>query len=202
MSQTVTKVRYKNETYEAILFKDKADFRRWLAINHSKSNGIWVILLRKEAGPVNLTIAEATEEALCYGWIDSNGKRISPTRGILRYTPRRSDSPWSEINKKKALRLIREGKMTKAGMAKISEAKKNGRWARAYRLKRKQPLPVDMKRALKQDKAAWEFFNGLPTGYQNQYLLWVEEAKRPETRRDRIAKVVERTKGHKKPGAV
>ena len=114
----------------------------------------------------------------------------------------RRDSPWSEINKKKALRLIREGRMTKAGLAKISDAKKNGRWARAYRLKRKQPLPVDMKRALKQDKTAWEFFNGLPTGYQNQYLFWVEDAKRPETRKNRIAKVVERAKRGIKPGVV
>jgi len=186
----------------ALLFKDKKEFRAWLASNHSRSEGVWLILHRKEASHGDLTLMEANEEALCFGWIDGHLKKLDHDRFILRFTPRRPNSAWSELNKKKAQRLIRAGKMTKAGLEKIKEAKRNGLWAKAYTLRKKRALPQDLSRALKKDKVAWKNFNTFALGQKNQYIFWVEGAKTAETRKKRIARVVERAKRNIKPGIV
>ena len=92
--------------------------------------------------------------------------------------------------------------MTRTGLAKINEAKKNGRWSKAYTLRRDMPIPADLKRSLMKDKAAWANFKGFAKGYQNQYILWVEDAKMPTTRNRRITVIVERAKKRLKPGMV
>jgi uncharacterized protein YdeI (YjbR/CyaY-like superfamily) len=184
----------------ALFFKDKKEFRAWLVSNHARSKGIWLILHRKEAGLGKLTLKEANEEALCFGWIDSQIKKLDAPRFILRFSPRRSNSPWSEINKRTAQRMIRIRKMTKAGLEKIKAAKQNGWWAKAYRLKRERALPSDLMRALKRDKTAWANFNAFAVGQRNQYIYWVEDAKREETRKKRITLVVQRARKNLKPG--
>ena len=73
---------------------------------------------------------EATEEALCFGWIDSAMRPVDEERYRLRFTPRRAKSNWSEVNKERAERLIHEGRMAEAGLARIEEAKRDGRWDR------------------------------------------------------------------------
>lgn len=87
---------------------------------------------KKHGSGPSVTLEEATEEALCFGWIDSFMKPIDQDSYALRYSPRRPGSNWSEVNKKRAVRLIEEGRMTEAGLAKIDEAKQNGKWDAAF----------------------------------------------------------------------
>ncbi len=60
-------------------------------------------------------LGHAVEEAICYGWIDSRVKRIGRTKLGVRFTPRRSRGNWSKYNRARALKLLHNGKMTKAG---------------------------------------------------------------------------------------
>ena len=90
--------------------------------------GVWLVIRKKHAASPGVTLAEATEEALCFGWIDSSMKPIDGETYALRYTPRRRGSNWSERNKELVARLIEESRMTEAGLAKIDEAKQTGRW--------------------------------------------------------------------------
>jgi uncharacterized protein YdeI (YjbR/CyaY-like superfamily) len=189
-----------DRTYETLSFEGKGQFREWLESNHSRSGGIWVVLYRKEAARGRLTHLEALEEALCFGWIDSQIRKLDESRFILRFSPRRPNSLWSENNKETALRMMRAGRMTEHGLKKIKEARRNGRWSKAYRLKRKRAVPADLRRALREDGIAWANFKGLATGYQNQYIFWVEDAKREETRKRRIAAVVQRGRKGLRPG--
>jgi uncharacterized protein YdeI (YjbR/CyaY-like superfamily) len=107
-----------------------AEWRRWLERHHDTETGVWLLIAKKHATRPGPSLVEATEEALCFGWIDSAMRPVDEERYVLRYTPRRAKSNWSAVNKERAERLIREGRMTEAGLATIEEAKRDGRWDR------------------------------------------------------------------------
>lgn len=97
--------------------KDRTQWRRWLEKNHDKEKEIWLVFYRKDSGKVSISYNDAVEEALCFGWIDSIEKGIDGERFAQRFTPRKPKSKWSETNKERVKKLIKEGKMTKAGLA-------------------------------------------------------------------------------------
>jgi uncharacterized protein YdeI (YjbR/CyaY-like superfamily) len=105
-----------------------AELRAWLEGNHASEDEVWLVISKKRSTTPSVTLAQATEEALCFGWIDSAMQPIDDERYALRYTPRRKGSNWSERNKARVATLIEEGRMTDAGLAAIDEAKRNGRW--------------------------------------------------------------------------
>jgi uncharacterized protein YdeI (YjbR/CyaY-like superfamily) len=109
-------------------FTDRAKWRSWLEKNHSSAKGIWVIYFKKHTGKPTMTYAEAVEEALCFGWIDSLTKKLDEERYMQKFTPRKNNSNWSELNKKRVEKLIAEGKMENAGFDQIEKAKKSGKW--------------------------------------------------------------------------
>ena len=111
-----------------MLFPTPDDWRAWLQEHHSREKEAWVVIRKKHAAIPGVTLAEATEEALCFGWIDSNMRPIDGETYALRYSPRRPRSNWSERNKTLAAKLIEQGRMTDAGLAKIDEAKHSGGW--------------------------------------------------------------------------
>jgi uncharacterized protein YdeI (YjbR/CyaY-like superfamily) len=104
------------------------EWRFWLQANHAVEKEVWLTIYKKNTATRGVTLEEATEEALCFGWIDSSMKPIDDEKYVLRYTPRRKGSNWSERNKKRVAELIEQGRMTEAGLAKIDEAKQNGEW--------------------------------------------------------------------------
>jgi uncharacterized protein YdeI (YjbR/CyaY-like superfamily) len=184
----------------ALLFKKKEEWRKWLEQNHLKFKEIWLIHYKKSSNKKNLTHHDAVEEALCFGWIDSTLKKIDEDRYILRYTPRKNKSVWSKINKETAERMIMQGKMTQEGLEKINLAKKNGLWKIAYTNKIRDKLPSDLEKYLHSDKIAWENFQKFANSYRNIYIGWVKNAKTDITRLKRIKEVVKRSRENKKPG--
>jgi uncharacterized protein YdeI (YjbR/CyaY-like superfamily) len=183
---------------EALSFQTRADWRDWLSKNHALTNSIWVFFYKKSTGKKGMTLEEAIEEAICFGWIDGKLKRVDEDRFMLRFSVRRDSSVWSLINRLRAEKLIAEGKMTSAGLAKIEEAKESGHWDKAYTNKIKDELPVDLLEALKKDKKAIDNFQRFANTYQNMYGGWVNSAKSIETRKKRIDKVVEQALRNKK----
>ena len=140
------------------------------------------------------------EEALCFGWIDSIIKRIDDETYMQKYTPRKDKSIWSLVNKKRAEKMITEKKMGKAGLDKIEIAKENGQWEKAYTSKEIIEMPDYLEKALKTNETAWKNFNNFANSYQNMYIGWVSNAKRPETKEKRIIEVIKRSEKNKKPG--
>jgi len=190
----------KMKTTKTLYVTGRNDWRTWLGKNHDREKEIWLVFYKKHASKSGIPYDDAVEEALCFGWIDGTLKRIDSEKHIIRFTPRRKNSVWSEINRKKAEEMIKEGRMTEAGLAKIEEAKKNGKWQSAYTSKKKLPVPPDLKKALMKNKKACGNFNNFASTYQNMYIGWVIDAKRKETRERRIKQVVERAEQNKKPG--
>lgn len=169
-------------------------------LNHSKKEFIWLALKKKNSEKKGINYQQALDEALCFGWIDGTVKSLDKDYYIQRFTPRRKGSIWSLVNKNKVLKLIGEGRMTAAGMAKIDEAKSNGKWEAAYTTPEKISIPKDVEKALKTDKTAFNGFMKLAPSHRNMYLHWVNDAKKEETRKRRIAKLIERILQNKVPG--
>jgi uncharacterized protein YdeI (YjbR/CyaY-like superfamily) len=185
---------------KALYFADRNEWRKWREQNHTKEKEALLIHYRKGSSKTSVNHFDAVEEALCFGWIDSILRRVDEERFVLKYTPRKANSIWSQINRDKAEQLIEAGKMTKAGLLKIEEAKKNGNWDNAYTSLIKDTLPDDLKKALKQNTEAWKNFRQFANSYRNMYIGWVNSSRTEATRRKRIAEVVYRSEREIKPG--
>jgi uncharacterized protein YdeI (YjbR/CyaY-like superfamily) len=165
----------------------RSDWRRWLAKNHDQiKDGIWLVFHKKKAGQPSLEYEESVEEALCFGWIDSIIKKIDDEKYCRKFTPRKDDSQWSNTNKKRVGKLIKEGKMTGFGLAKVEAAKRSGHWEMDPRPAINMEVPSELSEALARNKRAKEFFEKLAPTYQKQFIGWIVTAKRPETTAKRI----------------
>jgi len=159
--------------------------------NHKTSQGIWVRFFKKMFNVPSVTYDEAVEAGLCYGWIDSQVKKYDEQSYLQKFTPRRSKSIWSKINREKVERLIAEGKMRPAGLAQMQSAKEDGRWDKAYDSPSTMTIPEDFLHLLAQNKKAKSFYESL--NRTNMYAIaWrIQTAKKPETRARRIQKILE-----------
>ncbi len=171
-------------------FKDRDDWRAWLVENHATAQEMWLVFYKKHLGKPGLTYIEALEEALCFGWIDGILKRIDDEKHTIRFSPRRKNSIWSEQNKKRIGRLLKEGRMADAGLAKVRDAKANGQWAKAAVREDVTVVPPELTAALAENAKARDNFERLAPSYRRQFLFWVSFAKHDETRRKRVAEVL------------
>ena len=175
---------------QVLSFASSKEWRKWIQANHAKSNGVWLRFFKKDSGEQSVTYSEALEEALCYGWIDGQANKYDTNSYIQKFTPRRPKSIWSKRNTEKAERLIREGKMKKAGMHQVELAKADGRWQQAYDSPKYMKVPEDFLQRLSKNKKAKTFFDRLNKA--NQYAIaWrLQTAKRPETREKRLKEIL------------
>ncbi len=179
-------------------FKSEKEWRKWLVKNYSQIEGVWLKFFKKDSGKQTFTYVEALDQALCFGWIDGQAKGIDSESWIQKFTPRRAKSIWSKRNREHVARLIKSGKMTKAGLLQVDAAKKDGRWKNAYEGSKKMTIPSDFLRELKKDKRAYDFFQTLNKA--NTYAIaWrLQTATKPETRERRKNILLEMLKKRKK----
>jgi uncharacterized protein YdeI (YjbR/CyaY-like superfamily) len=147
-------------------------------------------MAKKDAGIDSVRYPDVLESALCFGWIDGRREALDARYFLQRFTPRRSRSKWSRINRDTAERLIGAGRMRPAGLAEVDRAKADGRWEAAYEGQRTSTVPDDLQRELDGRPKAKAFFAELSS--QNRYaiLYRLQDAKKPETRGRRLAKFV------------
>lgn len=169
--------------------KSRKEWRQWLQKNYSQSESIWVVIAKKESGLPSITNNDLVEEALCFGWIDSVPNKIDNQRFKVLVSPRKPKSNWSQINKGRAERMMKEGWMTAAGQKMIDLAKKSGTWNTLNEISELQ-LPTDLTRALSKNKKANGFFNAFPPSTKKGILEWILNAKTDETRNKRITETV------------
>jgi uncharacterized protein YdeI (YjbR/CyaY-like superfamily) len=165
---------------------NRSQWRDWLSRHHATEKGIWLIFYKKGTSKPTIQYEEAVEEALCFGWIDSIIKRIDAVKYARKFTPRNDRSNWSGLNKKRAAKMIKEGKMTDIGLAKIQTAKKTGLWDQDGRPRISLDVPPEFAEALAGNKKAKDNFDKLAASYRMQYIGWIAVAKRQETKKRRI----------------
>jgi uncharacterized protein YdeI (YjbR/CyaY-like superfamily) len=174
-----------------LLFESKKKFAGWLAKNHDKSAGVWLKLAKKGTGIPSVTITEALDVVLCYGWIDGQRASFDENYYLQKYTPRRPRSIWSKINVEKVERLIANGEMKPAGLKAVEAAKQDGRWDAAYASQKTMTVPADFQSALNKNRKAKAFFETLTGSRRYAFLFRIETAKKAETREKRIRIFVE-----------
>lgn len=179
---------------------DREQWRDWLSEHYGAQDGVWLVFYKKETAKPTIEYEAAVEEALCFGWIDGILKKLDEARYARKFTPRRNNSGWSELNKKRAEKMLRKGKMTQAGLAKINAAKKLGRWDKDPRPAISFDVPPGLERALSRNKKAKETFEKLAPSHRRHYIAWVAVAKRPETKERRIAESIALLEQGKKLG--
>jgi uncharacterized protein YdeI (YjbR/CyaY-like superfamily) len=174
-----------------LFFATPVELEAWIDEHGEESDGIWLKFAKKDSGIESVVYAEAVEIALSHGWIDGQAKRLDDDHYLQHFTPRRSRSKWSRINREKAERLIAEGRMRAGGLREIERAKEDGRWEDAYDSPSTATVPDDFQAALDAEPAAAEFFASLGSTKRYSFLYRITDAKRPETRAKRIAEYVE-----------
>jgi uncharacterized protein YdeI (YjbR/CyaY-like superfamily) len=179
----------KDADFERYYAPDRAAWRAWLAAYHATAPGVWLIYYKQGSGKTRVPYADAVEEALCFGWIDSRPNKLDDERYMQLFSPRKPKSPWSRLNKERAERLIDAGLMAPAGLAAIEAAKADGSWA-AYDDIEALAMPPDLATAFAANPQAERLFAAFSASDTKQLLWWVTSAKRPETRAKRIETVV------------
>jgi uncharacterized protein YdeI (YjbR/CyaY-like superfamily) len=177
---------------------ERATWRAWLEANHATSRGAWLVTWRPSSGHQGLDYEAAVEEALCFGWVDSTGGRVDDERGKLYFAPRKPGSGWAATNKVRVERLIAEGRMAPAGLAAIERAKSNGSWELLDSVERLE-VPDDLAAALDPRPPAAINFASWPPGVRKQALTSLVQARRPETRAERIRKIAEAAARNERP---
>ena len=150
-------------------FKNARALEAWYAKHHNTAPELWIKVHKKGSGLRSVTIAEALDIVLCWGWIDGIRKAHDDRSFLQRYVPRRKTSIWSQINRDHIERLIREGRMQPAGLQQVEAAKADGRWDKAYASARTMAFPADLLAAIEAEPVAMELFQQLNS--QNRYAL-------------------------------
>jgi uncharacterized protein YdeI (YjbR/CyaY-like superfamily) len=176
---------------EIIAFADAAAWESWLADHHETPAGVWVKIAKKGSGRTTVTIAEALDVALCYGWIDSRRKSCDDDYYLQRYSPRRQTGSWSRVNVAKVEALVAAGRVREPGLAAIRAAKADGRWDAAYERQRDATVPPDLAEALAADERARARFDLLDRTGQYALFLRLMKARTPAARAVQLRRIVD-----------
>lgn len=180
-----------NNEPELLRFAGGTDWEAWLAANHDAQSEAWLVIGKKNSGVGLISIQDALDGALCFGWIDGQRKGFDGKTFLQRYSRRRARSSWSQVNVGKVEALIRAGRMQPSGFAEIEAAKADGRWAAAYVSQANAEVPEDLQAALASNPAAHEAFDRL--GKTDKYLIILQilKARTPDSRARALAKAVD-----------
>jgi uncharacterized protein YdeI (YjbR/CyaY-like superfamily) len=177
---------------EVHFFESAAHWREWLEEHHATADEVEVGFRRRATGLPSMTWSEAVDEALCFGWIDGVRHRVDETSYRNRFTPRRPGSNWSRVNIAKVEALIEQGRMRPAGLAAFEARREDRSGVYSFEQgERPDALPPEYARELEENAAAAEDWARRPPGYRRTVVHWVTSAKREETRKRRLAQLIE-----------
>jgi uncharacterized protein YdeI (YjbR/CyaY-like superfamily) len=167
---------------KTLYVEDRGKWRPWLEANSERTPEVWLLFYKKDAGRPGIAYADAVEEAICFGWIDGKIKNLDEARFARLFTPRKPKSKWSQINIERARTMIREGKMTAAGL-KVFDP---GNQTPALPTK----LPAPLEEQFRKRENAWENFTRFPPSYRRMTIGWVASAKQEATQLRRLQQLI------------
>ncbi len=175
---------------DAVFFKSADAWRCWLERNHASGSEIQVGLVKKGSGLVGIDYRQALDEALCFGWIDGVRNSIDDKRWMIRFTPRKRGSNWSDVNLRRVEELREAGRMATPGLEALE--RRDPKKVSSYSFEnREAALSEAEEAAFRQNGVAWEWFAARPKSYRQPAIFWVVSAKRDETRARRLATLIE-----------
>lgn len=174
-----------------LLCRTRAEWRAWLAKNYATAPDIWLIYFKKNSGKSSVAYADAVEEALCYGWIDSIAKGRDDESWVQRFSPRRPKSVLSELNKERIRKMIRQKKMRAAGLRSVAHHLDGASQKSPTRF----VFPKDILDILRKDPLVWKHYRSFPLSYRRIRIGWIDSVRnRPQEFRKRLAFFIKKTK--------
>lgn len=172
---------------ETLYVTNRDEWREWLTENHLAKKEIWLISYSKDSDKPSIPYLHAVEESLCFGWIDGIAKKLDSEGSAQRFTPRRPKSNWTELNKERAKRLIKNGKMTDAGLKVLPDLSPDS-----------FQIPEDILEALQSEAQIWNNFEHFPDVYQRIRIGYIEEVrKQPGVFQKRLENFLKKTRENK-----
>ena len=170
-------------------FTSATKLREWFEKNQNTSAELWIGFHKKASGKKTVTYSEALDEALCFGWIDGVRKSVNETSYMIRFTPRRARSIWSNVNTKRVNELIKAGRMAPRGLKEFAarDPKRTGIYA--FETDPRE-LSAPLEKIFRRNKKAWDFFNSQPPGYKRLMIFRIMSGKRDETRMRRLEQTI------------
>ena len=179
---------------------DRKAWRVWLTENHASEKEVWLAYYKKHTGRATVSYLESVKEALCFGWIDGLKRSIDEERYAHRFTPRRPRSKWSPQNIRLAKELIESGDMTKAGQEAFNQGVPYDKALQEVMSAKEVPLTAETEKGLKTSREAWNNFNQMSAGYRKQYVVWLQSAKKSDTRKTRLKEAIRLLEKNQKLG--
>ena len=173
---------------KTLLVRTLDRWRDWLARHHAAASEVWLIFHKSHTGVASIDYQDALDEALCFGWVDSLVKRLDDRRYARKFTPRRADSRWSSVNRKRYAELKAEGRLKPPGIERPPT--RRGYGPRPPRLEMPAKLPAYFQEALKEHPSALRGFEALAPSQRRRYFAWIESAKREDTKLRRLKEAI------------
>jgi len=175
-----------------LTFANAGEWEVWLAAYHNQPGGVWLKVRKKSSAKRSITLSEAADVALCYGWIDSVRRSFDDDYFSQRYSRRQPKGSWSKVNVERVEALIAAGRMQPPGIEEVNAAKADGRWEAAYESQKTAAVPPDLQAALKGNKRARESFDQLGKTERYLVVLPLLKARTPEIRAARLQRAIDR----------
>jgi uncharacterized protein YdeI (YjbR/CyaY-like superfamily) len=175
--------------------RSRQEWRRWLSEHYDSQSEIWLVFRKGHTDMTSLSYIDAIEEALCFGWVDSLVKRLDDARYARKFTPRKADSKWSTINRRRYADLKSRGLLAAPGLER-APTNRSGDAPRPS----DTAIPSYIEERLKADPRAWQYFKQLAPSYRRMYIGWIESAKREETKEKRLREALSLLAAGKKLG--
>ena len=173
---------------KTVLVRTLEQWRVWLTEHHSSESEVWLIFHKRHTGVASIDYKDARDEALCFGWVDSLVKRLDDRRFARKFTPRRADSRWSAVNRKRYAELKAGGRLKPPGIERSPTNRDYG--PRPRRLPMPSKLPAYIQAALRNHPTALRHFEALAPSQRRRYFAWIESAKREETKLRRLKEAI------------
>lgn len=175
---------------DPVYFRNTESLRDWFEKNHDKEKELLVGYFKKATGEASITWSESVDEALCFGWIDGIRKSIDAERYTIRFTPRKPDSNWSDVNLKKMEELIRTGRMCDAGLKIYLNRKPERERTYSYESRDSAVLTEKMEALFRQNPDAWNYFQAQAASYRKTTIRWVRSARQESTQFRRLEELI------------
>ena len=172
---------------KTLLLRTLDQWREWLTEHHASASEAWLIFHKRHTGVTSIDYTDARDEALCFGWVDSLVKRLDDRRYARKFTPRKANSRWSDVNRQRYAELKASGRLKPAGVERPPTDR--GYDPRPPRLSMPSQLPDYIKAELRNHPKALHHFESLAPSHRRQYLAWIEAAKREDTKLRRLKAV-------------
>jgi uncharacterized protein YdeI (YjbR/CyaY-like superfamily) len=176
-----------NNELPVLPFASALQWEQWLHQNHDQCDGIWIRIAIKQSSVATVTLNEAIDVALCYGWIDGQRITHNPASFLQKFTPRRPKSLWSKRTIARVALLITAGRMQPPGLLEATMAQEDGRWEIAYASTKHVAFPEDFLQVLEKNKQALAFFNTLNRSEVYAIARQLETARTPQSRQRHFA---------------